>query len=125
MSRATKAWMLRIASFLAAALPPAIRALMLFPVWKESATVQVSAGLGAGGMIAAGICVWMLRETILRWLQTTVGAVRISVMAAIYAALVAVRFAMPYILKLEEVAFYALLGGLASWGLSALAARYD
>ena len=118
-----KAWYLifRTASFLAAALPPAIRAMQLFTVWREETVIKVQAGLGTGAVMALVLVLWVFRDTVIGTMKKHMGLVRVLAVALVYLILVGLRKAAPYIPKLEEVAFYALLGGLASWGLSAVA----
>ncbi len=125
LSAGQKASLFRIAAFLAAALPPAIRALMLFPIWREERVIQVSAGLGVGGIVALGICVFAFKDTIIGTVKRHAGVARVLVIAVIYILLVGLRKAIPYIPKLEEIAFYALIGGLLSWGLSALSVHFQ
>ncbi len=111
----------RVAAFLAAALPPAIRALMLFPVWQEGRELRLRAGLGGGALLALVIILAVFRSTIIATVKKHMGMVRVLATGAVYLLLVGLRLAAPYIPKLEEIAFYALIGGLLSWGLSAVA----
>ncbi len=120
-----KAAICRVVAFLVGVIPPAVRALQLFPVWREARVVQLRAGLGAGAVIAAVICLLVFKDTVIGTVKRHVGVMRVLLIAAVYLVLVGLRRAAPYIPRLEEIAFYALIGGLMSWGGSALAVHFQ
>lgn len=78
-----KAWYLifRTASFLAAALPPAIRAMQLFTVWREETVIKVQAGLGAGAVMALVLILWAFRDTVIGTMKKHMGLVVILEMS--------------------------------------------
>lgn len=111
----------RVASLLASTAPPVVRSLMLFPMWKKTAVVQVKVGLGFGAVLALVILAFYLKSTVVDAIKKRTGLARVLVVAAIWGILAGLRLAAPYICKLEDVAFWAVLGSLASWGLAAIA----
>ncbi len=124
ISHQTMAFIFRIAAFLAGALPPSIRALMLFPVWREERVIRIRAGFGAGVVIAILICVFVFRKTILATVKRNVGVLPLLVSLTFYMVFLGLRKMGPYIPRLEEVAFWAILGCLLSWVFSALAYHF-
>ncbi len=106
---------LRSMAIMAAALPPVIRAVMLFPVWREARTIRIGAGLGMGTVIAIVIILTVFRDNVIGTLKRHIGLTRVLAVAVLYALLVLLGKATLYIPKLEEIAFYALIGGLLSW----------
>ncbi len=117
-------FLFRTLSIMAAILPPSVRAMQLFPVWKEGGTVDVKAGLGFGGILAAVIVIAVFRKTIISNVKKHMGLVGIIGLVLVWLALAGLRKAAPYIANLEQVAFYAVIGAAASWGLSAVALYY-
>ncbi len=115
----------RVLAFLACALPPCIRAMMLFPLWREERVIRIQAGFGVGTILAIVICAYAFRKTIIATVKKNVGVMPLLVSSAFYILFIGLRKLAPYVPRLEEIAFYAVIGCLISWAFSALAVHFQ